>query len=358
MQVTRRRRSLEAAAMQTSERTLAMREYAKADHRTEPVAIAASPHSTQRKSFETIKKMIQNKSSAYDTDDDSDSNTSLPCSFLRLGKATNSAQSSASTGMSFSELGERCCSPAEDMKPNGCHQSFLITPTHMNSDDWSSNMSHDPTRCAGTNTFSPKRASLNATSRATAAAAPTLYFPPQQVSTNFNPFLPLPLSIPSRKARSFNPLVSPASSNLSTTLSLPRKGSSRTMSPKDRDSHGKILRMRTGTSQMTPAHSNTLQLNHSRWRSEVTHATIIGLYELKRQLDENDEINEMSKDYHMDVVDDELSLSDISCSSAESSSRLFDESRRWKSELIVSPSQLSLSSMPQSYSSPGRDRVT
>jgi hypothetical protein len=357
MHVTRCRRSKEAAAMQTYQRTLAMIDCSQASHHTEPVAIATSPRSTQRASFTySIENMLPNKSSAYDIDNDSDSSASLPCSFLGLGKANNSAQSSASTQLSVSELGERCLSPTEDMNRNRCHQSGLVTPNHMNRhDDWSpNNMYHDPTPCSPTS----KHTALPASNQATAAAAaPKLYLPSQQISTNSNPFFSLPLSIPPRKVRSFNPLVSPAPSK-STTLSLPCKVSSQSMLPKHRDSHGKTLNFCPASSRVRPFPSNKLQLNHSRWRSEAPPPTIIGLYELKRQRDEKDEINETSEDYHMDVVDNDMSLSDISYSSAEeSSSRLFDESRRWKSELIVSPSQLSLSSMPQRYSSPGRDRV-
>lgn len=81
------------------------------------VSIASSPRISRRNSLETIKMLACDRAQIYNEKDDSScssSTSSLEDSILSLGKATY--QSSSSTGLSYSELLERCSSPKEMMK--------------------------------------------------------------------------------------------------------------------------------------------------------------------------------------------------------------------------------------------------
>jgi hypothetical protein len=123
---------------------------------------------------------------------------------------------------------------------------------------------------------------------------------------------------------------------------------------KDKDSPCKTVRRSPETPNVPLFQSpNKPPIDYRRLQPEVSPPTVLGLYELSRQREENDDIEETDLDHSFD--DDEMS--DITCSPAEQTRKhLSDESRRWKSELVVSASQLSLANMPQRYSSPARER--
>lgn len=78
----------------------------------------------------------------------------------------------------------------------------------------------------------------------------------------------------------------------------------------------------------------------------------IGLYELKRHLEQDDEEEEESEESYENYNFDDDELSDITCSPRHANSS--EGNCRWKSEHNKAASQMSLASIPTRSSSPER----
>ncbi|GAX21378.1 hypothetical protein FisN_28Lu117 [Fistulifera solaris] len=338
MHLTKLRGSPEVTIRRAYHRTRATKE-----HPTAEISLAPSRRSMQPKSFETVKTLASERASAYDIDDeDSESGSSLEDSFLSLGKANNSAHSSTSFGMSFSEINERCRSPTKEVKRDRL-QSSLVLSNSLDDINWTCSRQSDPT--PSSEIGSPRFSSVDATHQyETPVAVPKLYVPPRKVPSSSNPFFSLPFTSPPKKSGTVHHFVSPKTPNLITRpSSRPVVCSS---AEKQRDLPSRTVKRSPETPDVPLFLSpNKSPIEYRRLQPKASPpAAVLGLYDRQR----------VEQDDRKDLDDDD-DMSDITCSPAEPTRQQLSDGR-WKSELVVSASQLSLANMPQRYSSPARER--